>query len=105
MIRRRHLEQGHVERQRAIRKESGHVRQEDRGVIGPPVVDRGAHIGADEERVVTDLPGKVGGEVGRRSFRVQGNRFDPGEFVRPPHQRVLELEGRHRDFVEIDAVA
>ena len=68
---RRGVDEHGVERQRARLEQPRHVRQEDRDVVGPALVDRGASVGADEQGPVAEVAGHLGAQVRPRALGVE----------------------------------
>jgi hypothetical protein len=65
----RNLDERDVDAHPAATEERGDLRQEDRGVVGEPGVDRVANVGADEQRVVPEPSREAGVGVGRDAER------------------------------------
>ena len=70
-VRRRDVDEHRVERKDPGAEQLGHVRQEDRDVVGSPVVDRRARVGTDEERAVAEARGHLRRQVRRGTLGVE----------------------------------
>jgi hypothetical protein len=68
---RRYVKQGKVHRQLAALKEPWYFRKEHRREVGPSLLDGGAHVRADEERVVPYVPLHAGVDVRGGTLEVQ----------------------------------
>ena len=55
-VRRRDVDQGHIQGEMAVLEEQGEFGEHHRGEVGPPLVDRPAHIGADEHGIDAQMP-------------------------------------------------
>ena len=64
------------------------VGQEDRHVVGPPGVHRGAGIRADEQRPVPEGLGHLGREVRSRPLAVEMDDADVAQLGRPRDERI-----------------
>jgi len=74
-VRRRHLNERHVDFHHAFAEQIGHVGQKDRRVIGHARVDRVAGIVADEKGVVPEVGLETNVGVGRHAHRPHVKNF------------------------------
>ena len=70
-----------VERQGAALEQPRHVGQEDRHVVGPALVDRGARVRPDEQRAMPEVPGHLRREVRPGTL---GMEVDDADVVEAP---------------------
>jgi hypothetical protein len=82
LIRRRDLDEGHVQREPAAAEQAGDLREETGGEIGPTLLDGPTDVVADEEGVDADVPLHAGGHIIRGAH---------GEDLHDLH--VLQLRG------------
>ena len=94
------VDQDRVERQDARAEEARHVGEEDGDVFGASLVDRGARIGADEERLVAEMAGHLGRKVWRGSLRVEVEDADVLELRSAFDQRVEQDRWGGRSTVD-----
>ena len=102
---RRHLDQRHVDRQRAAPEQARHLGEEARREVRASLLDRLAGRAAEEEAVVAEALLHAGLGVFGRSHCHHVDDLDTGEFASPRHQGFdegLRLAGRMADH---DAVA
>lgn len=99
-----HVKERHVERKCAVPKKSRYAGEKDRGVIGAAVVDRFAHVGSDEERIVAKVRRESRGHLRRRSFGMESDDFDIQQLWGAADEGVQQLVGSHGHFVKIDAM-
>ena len=103
---RRGVDEHRVEREGARVEQVGHVRQEDRHVVRPPLIDRPPGVRSDEQRPVPDVAGHLRSQVRPRTLDVQMHDADVGQVLRlrPLDQRVEEDRRRRGGAVNIDLV-
>ena len=101
----RDLDQGDVEREQARPEELGHLREEDRKVVGTPVLDRLAEVRPDEDGVHPEAPGDGGGGVGGVPLGVELDDLHDPELACARRHGLDEAAGRGGDAVDEDPVA
>ena len=99
------VDEDRIERHGASVEELRHVREEDRHVVRPPLVDRRPGIRADEERPMPEVGGHLGREVRAGALAMQVDHGDVVELRRPCHERVEEHRRRRRRAVQVDLLA
>ena len=95
-----------IERQRATRfEEGGDLREEDGGVVGAALLDGGAGVGTDEQRVVAEAVLHARLRVRRGAIGVQVDDFDfaqvPPEFDKAGNEHVR----RGGASMDVEAIA
>ena len=86
-------------------EESRDVRQERGNVLGPPLVDRGAGVGPDEQREVAEVRGHLGREMRAGAFAMEMDDADVPELRGAGDQRVEQDGRRGRRAVDVDLLA
>ena len=82
------------------REQLGDVRQEDRHVVGPALVDGLARVGADEERAVAEAAGHLRRQVRRRALGVDVDDADVAQLAGAARQRLEQDRWRGRAAVD-----
>jgi hypothetical protein len=103
-IRRTHLNQGDIGSEWAAEHQVRNFRQKDRGVVGSTFIDGVAHVGSDEEGVVSNVPLKFRGNVGSRTFCMKRYRFNIGERWCSTRKRFEKFKRGHGGFMDIDTL-
>ena len=99
---RRRIDERHVDGQGARVEQARDVREEDRDVVGSPLVDGGARVGPDEQRPVPEVGRHVRGEVRPWTLDVEVDHADVPQVVGAGHERI-EQDRRHRGrAVQVD---
>ena len=90
---RRRVDEDDVERQRAALEQPRHVRQEDRHVVGPTLVDRGAGVRPDEQGPMAEVARHLRREVRARALRVEVDDRDVAELGRARDEASSRTDG------------
>ena len=105
-VRRRDLDERHIERERSAgRKQSRDLREEDGRVVRPPFGHGATYVRADEQRVMAEMAAHLRGDIGSWSVRMHVDEFDIAEVFGAPHQRFEERQRGGRAPVQIDALS
>ena len=88
-----------------VAKEVRHVREEDRHVVGASLVHSLPRIGADEERLVAEVPVHLGSQVRARTLGVEVDERHVLELVCPLDERVQQDRWRGRAAMNEDLLA
>ena len=105
LVRGRDVAQHGVEGEQVGIEEMGHVREEDRHVLGATFVDRLAGVGADEQRRCRKWPAISGARCGPGPFDMQVDDADVRKLRRACHEGVEQNAGHSRGALDIDLVA
>ena len=101
---RRRVDEHRVEGQRPTREQPWDIGQEDRDVVRPTLVDRGARIRPDEQGAVPEVALHAGRHMRARPLGVEVDHCDVVQFLRPGDQAVEEdRRGRGR-AVQVDLI-
>ena len=104
-IRAGEIEQHGIEREHAAREQLGHVREEDRHVVGAALVHRGPGVGADEQRAMAEAGRHLRLQMRRRSLDVEVDEADVAELPRSSRERVQQHRRRCRAAMNEDLLA
>ncbi len=105
LVGRRDVDQSDIDRHLAARDQGRDVVQVDGHEIGPPLVDRGADVGAGEERPVAEVALHPGRHVGRRGESQDVHDLDILEFRSASHHGIDEQGRRVAPGVDPHPVA
>jgi len=92
-IRRRYLNQGHIERQLSGFEDPGDIRQQHGGVISEPFLDMTANVLADEETVHHKTVSKVAARIGGVALGQQLKNLDIRQHFSPRGHGIDQLYG------------
>ena len=104
-IRRRDVDQHGIERQDPLFEELGHLGQEDRHVVSPPFVDRGAGVGSNEQGPMAEVSRHVRCQVRAGALRVEVDHPDVAELGGAGHEGIEEDRRSCRRAVDVDLLA
>ena len=104
-VRRRHLDERHVDPERPVRDESWNVRQKDRRKVRVARGDGFPRVGSNEERLVAQMTFACGSQVRRIALGMEVDDFHVSQLHRTGRQSLEEGLGRHRRLVDVDAVS
>ena len=94
-----------VERQPPAIEQARHVRQEDRDVVGPTVVDGLPRVRPDEQGTVAKMRRHLGGQVRSRPLAMQVDDAHVGQVRSPCDQRIEQHRRCRRRALEVDLLA